>query len=83
MSWIDAYFDALAQEVAEPVHLRVIGSVALFLQSPYSRGTKDGDVIRTAMSQRHVDALIECAGPGTSLHERHGIYIDIVSPNIR
>ena len=53
MSWIDAYFDALAQEVAEPVHLRVIGSVALFLQSPYSRGTKDGEgVIRASAAVR-------------------------------
>lgn len=59
--------------------LAIIGSGALMLQSDYERGTKDGDVLQTAELSDAVKArLLQLAGRGTSLHQRHRLYVDIV-----
>lgn len=59
--------------------LRVIGSTALFLQTNYRRGTKDSDVLETAELSADVQRrLIALAGKGTSMHRRHGLYIEVV-----
>jgi hypothetical protein len=65
------------------IPLHVLGSTALFLQTDYVRGTKDGDVLQT----RHIaspirERLLELAGPKSKLAVNYGMYIDIVSPNI-
>ena len=60
-----------------------MGPLAEVTIQAYERGTKDGDVLRT----REIDdatkaALEKLAGPGTELHARHGVYLDVVSPNV-
>jgi hypothetical protein len=67
----------------EPIHLQLIGSTALFLQTDYERGTKDSDVIRTANLDATIATRLEAiAGRNTTLHQRHQMYIDIVSSGI-
>jgi hypothetical protein len=63
--------------------LRIIGSAALMLQTGYERGTKDSDVLETAALTADIKKrLISLAGAGTDLHERHRLYIDIVSSGL-
>jgi hypothetical protein len=65
------------------IRLRVIGSVALLLQTDYERGTKDSDVLHTAdLTDENKARLIALAGEGTELYERHRMYIDVVSTGI-
>ncbi|MFO0586386.1 MAG: DUF6036 family nucleotidyltransferase [Polyangiaceae bacterium] len=65
------------------IRLRVIGSTALMLQTSYVRGTKDSDVLQTTPIDDALKArLLEHAGPGTPLHKRHKIYLDIVGNGI-
>ena len=67
----------------ERIHLRIIGSTALMLQAEYERGTKDSDVLETSDLGGDIRAsLIELAGPGTDLHKRHKLYIEIVSSGL-
>ncbi len=67
----------------EHLQLKVLGSTALFLQTPYQRGTKDSDVIETEQMGAEVKArLLAFAGKGSALHRRHQMYLDLVSPNI-
>lgn len=49
------------------IRLRIIGSAALMLQSDYVRGTKDSDVLETALLTESIqDRLRQCAGQGTT-----------------
>jgi hypothetical protein len=49
----------------------------------YQRGTKDSDVLETADLQEETRTrLVELAGPGTNLHNRHKLYIEIVSSGL-
>jgi hypothetical protein len=62
------------------VRLRIIGSAALMLQTGYERGTKDGDVLETDSITAEVkEQLLALAGAGSELHDRHKVYIDIVT----
>ncbi|MFT5680958.1 MAG: hypothetical protein ACI8RZ_001864 [Myxococcota bacterium] len=66
-----------------PITLKVIGSTALFLQTRYQRGTKDSDVIETEQLDAEVrEQLRVLAGPGSKMHRRHRIYLDVVSKGI-
>ncbi len=87
MPIIDEFFAELDAQwpwsVDAPVELRIIGSAALMLQASYDRGTKDGDVLETrelvpTIKQR----LLDLAGPGTEIHRRRGIYVDVVAGGI-
>lgn len=63
----------------------VIGSTALFLQAAYERGTKDGDVLRAERAgfDDGVCAELErLAGKGSTLLDRHGIYLDLVRTSL-
>jgi hypothetical protein len=63
--------------------LRIIGSTALMLQSSYSRGTKDSDVLQTTHLNEDVKAqLCALAGVGTVLHKKHRLYVDVVAAAI-
>ncbi len=63
----------------EKIPFRVIGSGALFLQTPYRRTTKDGDVLETLhMTAELKKKLAVLAGKQTDLHKRTGLYLDIV-----
>src|SRR5437016_3349726 len=67
----------------EKFPLRIIGSTALMLQAKYERGTKDSDVLETGDLGGDIRTrLIELAGPGTELHKRHKLYIEIVSRSL-
>lgn len=73
-----AELDGLWQPTAtERIVLRVLGSSALMLQSDYSRGTKDGDVLETAQLTQDVkERLLSLGGKETRLHQRHLVYVD-------
>jgi hypothetical protein len=61
------------------IRLRIIGSAALMLQADYARGTKDSDVLETALLTGEIkERLLDLAGPGTQLHHRHKVYLDLV-----
>jgi len=63
--------------------LRIIGSSALMLQTDYARGTKDSDVLHTNdISEEMKARLLALAGQGTTLHVKHGIYIEFVSSGL-
>jgi hypothetical protein len=65
------------------IRLRIIGSTALMLQANYERGTKDSDVLETAdLDAGTRTRLEEHAGPGTELHKRHKLYIEIVASGL-
>lgn len=73
------------QRVAETaLHLQIFGSTALFLQEPrYQRGTKDADVLETAVITSTVrEALEKLAGRNSPLHKKHSIYLEVVRSGI-
>lgn len=73
---IDAQWGALP---VGKVRLRIIGCSALVLQTGYERGTKDSDVLETnSLTSEVKSRLLELAGPGTALHLRHKVYVDVV-----
>ena len=62
------------------IPLHIIGSVALLLGTDYRRGTKDSDVVQTRELTDGIKArLLGVAGKGTAIHQRHGMYIEVVS----
>jgi hypothetical protein len=78
---IDAFFQDLdrawAHGSALKIQLHVLGSTALMLQAGYERGTKDGDILETAIvSGRTKERLLALAGEGTPFAERHRVYLD-------
>jgi hypothetical protein len=65
------------------IRLRIIGSSALMLQTDYERGTKDSDVLETNdLTAGIKKRLLDLAGAGTPLHEKHRLYIEFVSSGI-
>jgi hypothetical protein len=53
------------------------------LQIEYERGTKDGDVFETIDLTRETQAqLLVLAGPGSAIHVRRKLYIDIVTNGV-
>jgi hypothetical protein len=71
--------DAAWPPQSPPIRLRVIGSTALMLQTPYERGTKDSDILETeSLTEEIIGRLRQLAGERTTLHRRWGLYIDIV-----
>jgi len=87
MTEIEAFFKEIDRlwEPTQPakIPLRVIGSGALFLQTSYSRTTKDGDVLETLhVTPELKTKLTALAGKHTPLHKRTGLYLDIVIPGL-
>jgi hypothetical protein len=82
VSTIEAFLqdvDAAWRRSGLRIPLRIIGSTALMLQTSYDRGTKDSDVLETdELTDRIMARLIEIGGPGTEIHKRRGLYVDIV-----
>jgi Nucleotidyltransferase of unknown function (DUF6036) len=63
--------------------LCLIGCGALMLQANYVRGTKDSDLFETSdLDAATKKQLLEIAGPGTDLHQRRRVYLDIVANGI-
>lgn len=68
---------------SDKIPLQVIGSGALFLQTDYSRTTKDGDVLETLQVTAELkEKLTKLAGKRSPLHKRTGLYLDIVIPGL-
>lgn len=87
MNLVEAFFRALDAQLAPArvprVELRIVGSTALFLQTPYLRGTKDSDAVQTYNFDTAVrDELLALGGKGTRLAHHHGIYLEFVSEGI-
>ncbi len=82
MAAVDEFFKELDARWKGPpakVHLRIIGSSALMLQTNYERGTKDSDVLETSDLTAEVKKrMLDLGGPGSALHTRHRLYIDFV-----
>ncbi len=87
MSAIEALLkevDAAWRLPGPKIRLRIVGSTALMLQTSYTRGTKDSDVLETdEVTENVAKHLIEIAGPGTDIHKRRGMYIDVVGRGIQ
>src|SRR5688572_7815947 len=74
-----ADLDAAWTPPPDRLRLPIIGSIALMLQTSYERGTNDGDVLETAALDIDIKArLLALAGPGTDIHRRNRLYLDIV-----
>lgn len=75
---------AWLREADEPkVRLSIIGCGALLLQASYERGTKDSDVFETVdLSAATKQRLLAIAGPGSTLHQRRRLYVDIVGNGV-
>ena len=75
----EAFLGDLDARWAGPrLELRVVGSTALFLQTPYNRGTKDSDVLQVGEIDAHAAALEVLGGKGSPLHVKHAVYLDLV-----
>lgn len=71
-----ADLDAAWKAPPERLRLPVIGSMALMLQTSYTRGTNDGDVLETASLDAEIKTrLLALAGPGTDIHRRNRLYL--------
>jgi hypothetical protein len=71
------------REPAGKVRLSIIGCGALMLQANYERGTKDSDVFETVdLTETVKRHLLAIAGPGTDLHKRWKLYVDIVANGV-
>ncbi len=85
MNPVEIFFHDLDTEwtlpMDAPIVLQVIGSTALFLQTDYARGTKDSDVLETEQlrDDRVRSTMQDLASRGSPLHERHGLYLEIVA----
>jgi hypothetical protein len=53
------------------------------LQTGYERGTKDSDVLETgSVTAGLKKRMVELAGEGSQLHQKHRLYIDFVASGI-
>ncbi|MCA9488625.1 MAG: hypothetical protein KC621_01840 [Myxococcales bacterium] len=64
------------------IPLPLFGSAALFLQTDYARGTKDGDILETQEVAAVRERLLALAGRDSALHRRHRIYLEVVGSGI-
>ncbi len=83
MKIIEEYFSELDKRwrlpQENPIPLRVIGAGALMLQTNYSRGTKDADILEIEEISGEIrKKLLELAGQGSELHRSYRLYLDIV-----
>lgn len=85
MKMIDNFFKELDEnwkpQSAAPILLRVIGSTALFLQSDYSRGTKDTDILEMASLTPQIQTeLIKWAGKDSVMFKKYRMYLELIAP---
>lgn len=74
---------SLASRRLPRVQLQVVGSTALFAQTPWRRGTKDSDAVESWGFDPHMKtALLELAGVGTALARRVGVYLEFVGQGL-
>lgn len=86
-SIIDLFFQEIDRkwdsEQNGKVRLNIIGSSAIMLQTKYSRGTKDSDVLEMAEIGPEIKRkLTELGGKGSKLHDQFRFYLDFVNPSL-
>lgn len=89
MSLIREFFRDIDRRWALPhdqkIELRIIGSAALMLQTSYERGTKDSDVIETAViTPRIKQHLLDLApsNKGSETFKKYRMYLDVVAAGL-
>lgn len=65
------------ESVAEPVKLHCLGGFVITLLYGLERSTADVDVI-SVIPRYSAGELLEIAGEGSPLHQKHGVYLDVV-----
>lgn len=74
---------ALAPEAPRRFVLRIVGSTALFAQTPWRRGTKDSDAVETWGFDPALKALLlRQAGRDTALARHHKVYLEFVGQGL-
>lgn len=87
MNPVEAFFREVDARLSPPrterIELRIVGSTALFLQTPYTRGTKDSDAVETYnFDVGAKEALLAVGGKGSPVSRRHGIYLEFVAEGL-
>ncbi len=89
MTRFERFLDELDQRwtksLPDRVTFRVIGSTALFLQTAYERGTRDGDVLRLVqdgLDDATCTELERLAGADSKLFDQHRLFLDLVRPSL-
>lgn len=85
MKQLTDFFQDLDKEwgpSSKKIHLRIIGSGALMLQTNYVRRTKDADALETAELGAIQDRIYSLAGKGSPLFQKHHVYFEIVSTSL-
>ena len=72
-----SFWHELAEAITEPIELHCLGGFVITLLYGLERSTSDVDVI-SVIPRYSASGLLKIAGEGSPLHQKHGIYLDIV-----
>lgn len=72
-----SFLHSLDEELQHPVELQCFGGFVVTMFYELARGTVDLDVIQIAPKDTS-QALLALAGKGSSLHQKFGLYLDLV-----
>ena len=72
-----SFWKEIDEAVTEPVEFHCLGGFVITLLYGLERSTSDVDVI-AVIPRNPVNELIDFAGKGSFLHQRYGIYLDVV-----
>jgi len=74
--WL-SFWKEIDKAVAEPIELHCLGGFVITLLYGLDRSTADADVI--SVTPRYAaSGLLEIAGEGSALHQKCGVYLDVV-----
>ena len=66
------------REETPRLRIRILGSMALMLQTDYERGTKDGDILYPPPIDEEVrKRMLALGGQGSALARRHRVHLDV------
>ncbi len=74
--WLSLWKE-IDEAVKEPIKLHWLGGFVITLVYGLERSTADVDVI-SVIPRYSAGELLEIAGEGSTLHRKHGVYLDIV-----
>jgi hypothetical protein len=72
-----SFWKEIDETISEPVEFHCLGGFVITLIYGLERSTSDVDVI-SVIPRNPVSELIKIAGEGSSLHQKYGIYLDVV-----
>jgi len=76
-----SFLKEIDETAKEPIELYCLGGFVITLLYGLERSTADIDVI-SVIPRYTASGLLEIAGKGSSLHRKHGVYLDVVGSNI-